>query len=97
MLLAGLVLGVLGFSAALCLSIASKVFYVYIDPRVELVEDALAGANCGGCGFPGCNSAANAVVAGKAPTNVCIVGGPESATEVAEVMGIPVEYREVEF
>jgi len=97
MLLAGLVLGALGFSAALCLSIASKVFYVYIDPRVELVEDALAGANCGGCGFPGCNSAANAVVAGKAPTNVCMVGGPESAAEVANVMGIPVEYREVEF
>jgi NADPH-dependent glutamate synthase beta subunit-like oxidoreductase len=97
MLTGGLILGGLGFAAALVLSIASKVFYVYVDPRVELVEDELAGANCGGCGYPGCNAAANAVVAGKANTGVCIVGGPESAEGVATVMGLPVEYREVEF
>jgi formate dehydrogenase beta subunit len=97
MLTAGLVLGSLGFVAALMLSVASKVFYVYVDPRVELVEDALAGANCGGCGLPGCNAAANSVVAGKSPANVCVVGGPESAEEVAEIMGIPMEYREIEF
>jgi NADPH-dependent glutamate synthase beta subunit-like oxidoreductase/Na+-translocating ferredoxin:NAD+ oxidoreductase RNF subunit RnfB len=97
MLVAAVALGGLGLAAALGLSIASKVFYVYVDPRVELVEDSLAGANCGGCGYPGCNAAANAVVAGKAPANVCVVGGPESAEMVAEIMGIPVEYREVEF
>ena len=97
MLLGGLILGGLGFAAAVMLSVASKIFYVYVDPRVELVEDSLAGANCGGCGYPGCNSAANAVVAGKAATGVCIVGGPESSEGVAKVMGLPVEYREVEF
>jgi len=97
MLLGGLILGVLGLTAALILSVASKVFYVYVDPRVEMVEDALAGANCGACGYPGCNAAANEVVAGRAPVNVCVVGGQESAEEVAEVMGLPVEYREVEF
>jgi len=48
MLTGGLILGALGFVSALVLSIASKVFYVYVDPRVELVEDSLAGANCGG-------------------------------------------------
>ena len=97
MILGALILGALGFTAALGLSIASKVFYVYVDPRVDLVEDSLAGANCGGCGFPGCRAAANAVVAGRAPANVCMVGGAESAEKVGEVMGIPVEYREVEF
>ena len=97
MLTAGLVLGALGLAAALVLIIASEVFYVYVDPRVEQVEDALAGANCGGCGYPGCNAAAKSVVAGKSPANVCIVGGPESAEEVAEIMGIPMEYREIEF
>lgn len=97
MLTGGLILGALGFVSALVLSIASKVFYVYVDPRVELVEDSLAGANCGGCGFPGCNAAANAVVAGKAPVGVCVVGGPESAEAVGEIMGLPVEYHEVEF
>lgn len=97
MITAGLILGGLGFVAALMLSIASKIFYVYVDPRVELVEDCLAGANCGGCGYPGCNAAANAVVAGKAPVSVCVVGGNESAEMVAKVMGLPVEYREPEF
>ena len=97
MLTAGLILGAVGFVASLILSIASRVFYVYVDPRIELVEDCLAGANCGGCGYPGCNAAATAVVAGKAPVSVCIVGGPESAQKVAEVMGLPVEYREPEF
>ena len=27
------------------LALASKVFYVYVDPKVEAVEDALPGAN----------------------------------------------------
>lgn len=97
MLVAGLVLGAVGFVAALGLSIASRIFYVYVDPRVEGVEESLAGANCGGCGFPGCTAAANAVVAGSAPVSVCVVGGPESSQKVAEVMGMPVVYREVEF
>jgi NADPH-dependent glutamate synthase beta subunit-like oxidoreductase len=97
MLLGGLILGGLGLVAALVLSVASKIFYVYVDPRVELVEDELAGANCGACGYAGCNAAANEVVAGRAPVNVCVVGGQESAEGVAQVMGLPVEYREVEF
>ena len=97
MLTAGLVLGGVGFAAALILSIASKVFYVYVDPMVEMVQDSLAGANCGACGHPGCYAAAVAVVDGIAPSNVCVVGGYESAKTVAEVMGIPYEYREIEF
>jgi formate dehydrogenase beta subunit len=97
MLTAGLILGGVGLVAALVLSVASKIFYVYVDPRVEFVEGSLAGANCGGCGFPGCNAAANAVVAGRAPVNVCMVGGAESAEKVGQVMGVKAEYREVQF
>ena len=62
----------------LFLSVASKIFYVYEDPRIALVEDCLAGANCGGCGYAGCSAAAVAVVEGQAPANVCIVAGDES-------------------
>jgi len=78
----------LGFGCALVLSIASKVFYVYEDPRIAQVEYFMSGANCGGCGFAGCTAAAAAVVAGKALPNVCVVGGAESATNIAEVMGM---------
>lgn len=78
----------LGAACGSVLSIASKIFYVYEDPRIAEVEGLLAGANCGGCGYAGCAAAAVAVVEGKAPPSVCIVAGPESATNVARVMGV---------
>jgi formate dehydrogenase (NADP+) beta subunit len=72
------------------LAIASKVFYVYVDPKIEEVESCFAGANCGGCGYTGCWAAASAVVAGKAPPTVCIAGGSECAQKVAAVLGVEV-------
>jgi len=84
------VLIMLGIGAAcgIVLSVASKVFYVWEDPRISQVEYFLAGANCGGCGYAGCSAAANAVVAGKAPPSVCIVAGAEAAIEIAAIMGV---------
>ena len=70
------------------LSLASKIFYVYEDPRIAKIESSVAGANCGGCGFAGCSAAAAAVVAGKAPPSVCVVAGPEAAAAVAAIMGM---------
>ena len=86
----------LGLTAAIMLSIASRVFYVWEDPKIEEVENALLGANCGGCGYPGCNAAAIAVVTGKAGADVCIAGGAEVALKVAAVMGVEVEIKEPE-
>ena len=82
-----LVMAGLGLACAAVLAIASKVFYVEEDPRIAMVEDALLGANCGGCGYAGCASAAEAVVKGDAPVSVCIAGGPSVAMAVGEVMG----------
>ena len=70
------------------LAVASKVFYVYEDPRIARVESFLAGANCGGCGYAGCSAAAVAVVNGEAPPSVCVIAGVESAVNVAGVMGL---------
>ena len=78
----------LGGACASALSIASKIFYVWEDPRIAEVEGFTAGANCGGCGYTGCAAAAVAVVEGKAPPSVCIIRGPESAANVAAVMGM---------
>jgi NADPH-dependent glutamate synthase beta subunit-like oxidoreductase/NAD-dependent dihydropyrimidine dehydrogenase PreA subunit len=83
-----LVMLCIGAACGIVLSVASKVFYVWEDPRIAEVEYFTAGANCGGCGFAGCSAAANAVVTGKAPPSVCIVGGPESAQKIASVMGV---------
>jgi len=78
----------LGASCGLILAVASKIFYVYEDPRIAAVEGYLSGANCGGCGYTGCAAAAAAVVNGKAAPSVCIIAGMESAVNVATVMGV---------
>lgn len=78
----------IGATCGLILAVASKVFYVYEDPKIAQVENCLAGANCGGCGFAGCSSAAQAVVKGEAPPSVCIVAGPEAAIQIGALMGV---------
>jgi formate dehydrogenase beta subunit len=78
----------LGIVCGAVLSIASKVFYVYEDPRIATIENLTAGANCGGCGYAGCAAAAEAIVAGSAAPSVCIVAGAEAATAIAAVMGM---------
>jgi len=85
------ILGGLGFIFAVGLSYASKKFAVEIDPKVEEVENALAGLNCGVCGFPGCKGYAEAIIAGKAKINKCALGGAESIREIAVIMGIEAE------
>ncbi|MBR3867511.1 MAG: RnfABCDGE type electron transport complex subunit B [Butyricicoccus sp.] len=85
---AALVLFVMGVLFALLLGIAAKIFAVEVDERVPLVRECLPGANCGGCGFPGCDGLAAAIVAGTAPVNGCPVGGAAAAEKIAAVMGV---------
>ncbi len=69
------------------LGLFKKIFHVDTDPKVQLVRDALSGANCGGCGLAGCDAFASAVVKGDAPANGCVAGGAECAKKVAEILG----------
>ena len=78
----------IGGVCGLVLSYASKIFYVYEDPRIAEVENNLAGANCGGCGYAGCSAAAQAVVDGSAPPSVCVISSAEGVAKVAEIMGM---------
>ena len=51
----------IGASSAVVLAVASRLLKVEENPNIELVTEALPGANCGGCGFPGCEGFAAAV------------------------------------
>jgi len=82
------ILGVMGAVFGLVLAIASKVFHVDTDPREEAIAEILPGANCGGCGYPGCGGYAAAVAKGEAPVNACAAGGNETAARIAEIMGV---------
>lgn len=77
----------LGGVSGLMLGLASKLFYVWEDPRISEIARSLGGANCGGCGFAGCNAAAAAIVEGRAPVTTCVVGGYEVAQKVANMLG----------
>ncbi len=84
----------IGGLSAVVLAIASKVFFVKVDPRVEQVEDALPGANCGGCGYTGCSACAEAIVKGQAEASACVAGGVETWTQVAAALGTEVTFME---
>ncbi len=96
MLSALLAIGGIGLVAGLGLAVASRVFYVYIDPKILAVEEALPGANCGGCGYPGCSGAASAIVRGLAEPNVCVAGGPSVHAAVGVIMGVEIKEKEPE-
>lgn len=87
LLSAVIVLGVMGVVFSIILSIAAKAFHVPVDWKVKEISDALPGANCGACGFPGCDGLANAIAAGDADINACPIGGQDLANRLAEIMG----------
>ena len=84
------VLFIMGIVFAILLGVAAKVFAVEVDERIPLVRECLPGANCGGCGFPGCDGLAAAIVEGRAPVNGCPVGGAAAAEKIAKVLGVEV-------
>ena len=94
MTIAIILMGGLGLLVGIGLAAASKIFYVYVDPKIVAVEDVLPGANCGGCGMPGCSANAEAIVAGKASPNSCVAAGDETALAIAAILGVSVEAKE---
>lgn len=82
-----IIMGGLGVAFGVGLALASRIFHVDIDPRIEGISDKLPGANCGACGFAGCAAYAEKVAQGAA-IDLCIPGGSETTHAVAHVMGM---------
>jgi len=76
------------------LAIASKIFAVQTDPRLDAVAENLPGANCGACGFAGCAALAEALVKGEAMPGKCPVASGEANARIAEILGIEIEEKE---
>lgn len=78
----------LGITAAVVLYFVAQKFKVYEDPRIDEVEESLPAANCGGCGLAGCRNFAEACVKAEDFEGLyCPVGGNETMTEVAKILG----------
>ena len=84
-----ILLGITGFVSALILFVLSRKFEVREDPRIARALEVLPGANCGGCGYPGCGGFAAACVrAASLDTLSCPVGGAEVMKKIASIMGM---------
>ena len=90
-LLPVIILGVIALVAGVGLSLASEFMSVPVDQKQEQVRAALPGANCGACGYSGCDGYAAAVAAGEAPPDRCAPGGSTTASALAELLGVTVE------
>lgn len=80
----GAVLGIL-------LAFFSHKFSVQENEDAKKIRSCLPGANCGACGFNGCDDYAANVADGNAAPNLCVPGGADVAKDIGEILGIEVE------
>lgn len=90
-----LIVAGIGLIAGLGLAIASILMAVPKDEKAEEILALLPGANCGACGYSGCEGYAKALAHGEAKPGLCSPGGEQVAKAVAEVTGgsSEVEYK----
>ena len=86
-LITALFAAAVAFILGTMLGFFKQLFHVAEDPLTAQINDALPGANCGACGYPGCENYAAAVASGKAQANACTVGGQATAAKIAAITG----------
>lgn len=82
-----LVVGITGLIFGCILALASVIFAVKKDERIDKIAEVLPGANCGACGMAGCSAYASAIVENGAAINLCSVGKSAVAEKIADIMG----------
>jgi len=92
------VVALIGLIAGIILTIFSKLMAVSVDERVALIREVLPGANCGACGFAGCDDYAAALGSDSdvAP-NLCPPGGTSVAAQIAEILGVDAGSTEAKY
>lgn len=95
--MSGIILAIISVTAigvicAVMLAVASKVMAVKEDERFPLVRECLPGANCGACGYAGCDGYAHALVEEESvKTNLCVPGADSVSKNLSEVLGVAFE------
>lgn len=88
----GIVIGIVALLAvvfAVLILVVSKFCSVKEDETVSKIAENLAGANCGGCGYAGCDGFAKALAEGKAEIKDCGATSNENKAKIAEILGVP--------
>jgi len=81
-------IGGIAFVAGVVLYAAAKKFAVKEDPLIDVVEELLPGANCGGCGFAGCRAFAEALVDTRSEDLRCPVASQDATASIASALGM---------
>lgn len=88
---AAIVAGI-GVLAGVGLTLASKLMAVKVNENVAQVRAALPGANCGACGYAGCDDyAKNVAEDHTVKANLCTPGGSMVAMEISRILGVEFE------
>jgi Na+-translocating ferredoxin:NAD+ oxidoreductase RNF subunit RnfB len=83
---------VIGIICAVMLAAASKVMAVKVDERVAALREALPGANCGACGYAGCDGYAAALAGDTGiKSNLCVPGGDAVSHQLSGILGVDFE------
>ncbi|MBE6547115.1 MAG: RnfABCDGE type electron transport complex subunit B [Ruminococcaceae bacterium] len=90
--IAALVVAAIGAVCAVMLVLASKFFAVKEDETFQKIRECLPGANCGACGYAGCDGYAKALCEEQGiKTNLCIPGADATSKQIAELLGVEFE------
>ena len=88
-LIPSLLLLAIGALCAVMLTVANTYFGVKEDETAIAVRECLPGANCGACGYSGCDGYAKALASGSASeVTLCVPGGDATAKEIAAILGV---------
>lgn len=82
----------IGLICAIGLVIAAVFMSVKENEKEKQIRECLPGANCGACGFTGCDGYAKALANGEVDkTNLCIPGADAVSHAISDVLGTEFE------
>lgn len=87
-----ILLGAIALICAVILTLSTRFFGVKEDETAVAIRSCLPGANCGACGYTGCDGYAKALAErSESKTNLCVPGGDNTAKEIATILGVEAE------
>lgn len=87
-LIAVIIIAGLGLIVGLLLSVSSIIFSVKKNELESEIRQCLPGANCGACGFSGCDGYAKALASNQCESvSLCAPGGAAVAESLAKLLG----------
>lgn len=87
-----IIIGAIGLIGGVLLAVVSELCRSKENnERLAQIREALPGANCGACGYAGCDAYAEAVEKGAAQPGLCAPGGSKTTETLSALLGVEVD------